>query len=191
MRLNVKTHRKRTGEQVKTTALLVLPAGDTGDEVHPGRRDQLGLEPELVPKVQAEEYWDRQIVGDEGRGVPTTVEENAPVGEQDDDGRPRRTPPSRVWHELAVPRQVLVADTLRLQALSESNSCNTDTEPVEHSGDGAHVGEPAENGVRGFGDGQIGDGTESGGKDQGVDGGSLGVGAGEDLGGLTDFGETV
>ena len=90
-----------------------------------------------------------------------------------------------------MPREVLGADTLRLQSLSESDAGDADTEPVEHSRYGAHVGEPVENGVRGLGDGHVGEAGESGAKSQRVDGGSLGVGVGEDLGGLTGLGETV
>jgi len=90
-----------------------------------------------------------------------------------------------------VPWEVIGADTLSLQSASESETSEANTEPVEHSRDGAHVGEPAENGVRGLGDGHVGQSGESGAKEHGVNGGSLGVGAGEDLGGLAGFCETV
>ena len=107
----------------------------------------LGFVPELVSKEQAEEDWDRQVVGDEGRGVPVTLEEDVPVGEEDDEDGPHQTPPSGVWHELAVPWKVFGVDTLCLQTLSESDTSDTDAEPIEHSRYGAHVAEPAENGV--------------------------------------------
>lgn len=134
----------------------MLPAGDAGNEVHLGSGDPLGLEPELVSEEQAEEDWEGDVVGDEGRGVPVTLEEDAPVGEEDDDRGPEDTPPSGVWHECAVPWEVVGADTLSLQSVSESETSEANTEPVEHSRDGAHVGEPAENGVRGLGDGHVG-----------------------------------
>lgn len=108
---------------------------------------ELCLEPELVSEEEAEEDWDRQVVCDEGRGVPVPLEEHAPVGEEDDDDGPDQTPPSGVRHELAVPREVLGVDTLGLQPLSESDAGDTDAEPVEHSRNGTHVGEPVENGV--------------------------------------------
>ena len=90
-----------------------------------------------------------------------------------------------------MPREVFGADPLGLQSLSESDASEADTEPVEHSRDGAHVGKPVENGVRGLGDGHVGQPGESGAKSHRVDGGSLGVGAAEDLGGLAGLGETV
>jgi len=125
----------------------VFPAGDASDEVHVGGAMPLGLEPELVSEEEAEEDWDWQVVGDEGGGVPVTLEEDGPVGEEDDDDGPAQTPPSGVRHELAVPWEVLGVDTLGLQSMSESDASDTDAEPIEHSGDCAHVGEPAENGV--------------------------------------------
>ena len=134
----------------------MLPAGDASDEVHVGSGDPLGLEPELVSEEQTEEDWDGDVVGDEGRGVPVTLEEDTPVGEEDDDRGPHDTPVSGVWHECAVPWEVIGADTLSLQSVSESEASDANTEPVEHSRDGAHVGEPAENGVGGFGDGHVG-----------------------------------
>lgn len=123
----------------------MLPAGDAGNEVHVGSAMPLGLVPKLVSKEQAEEDRDRQVVGDEGRGVPVTLEEDAPVGEEDDDDGPDQTPPTGVRHELAVPWKVFGVDALRLQTLSESNTGDTDAEPIKHARDGAHVGEPAEN----------------------------------------------
>jgi len=138
----IKTDNKRP---TKNRQLLVFPTGDAGDEVHVGSAMPLGLVPKLVSEVQAEEYRDRQIVGDEGRGVPVTLEEDAPVGEEDDDDGPDQTPPTGIWHELAMPRKVLGVDTLRLQTMSESDTGETDAEPIKHSRDGAHVGEPAEN----------------------------------------------
>jgi len=134
----------------------VFPVGDAGNEVHLGGRDPLGLEPELVSEEQAEEDWDWYVVGDEGRGVPVTLEEYTPVGEEDDDDGPSQTPPTGVWHELAVPWEAFGVDTLCLQSLSESDTGDTDTEPVEHSRDGAHVGEPAEHSGRGLGNSHVG-----------------------------------
>jgi len=126
---------------------LVFPARDASNKVHTGCRYPLCLEPELVSEEQTEEDRDGNVVCDEGGSVPVTLEEDAPVGEEDDDNGPHQTPPSGVWHEFAVPWEVLGADTLCLQSLSESDASETDTEPIEHSRDGAHVGEPAENGV--------------------------------------------
>lgn len=149
------TSRWATTKKQKTTALLVFPAGDAGNEVHLRSRNPLALGPELVSKEEEEEEWDWQVIGDEAGGVPVTIEEDAPVCEEDDDNGPHQTPPSGVWHELAVPWEVLWIDPLRLHSLSESNARDTDTEPVEHPRDGGHVGEPAENGVRGLGDGHV------------------------------------
>ena len=87
--------------------------------------------------------------------VPITLEEDLPVGEDDDDGCPCQTPPSRVWGELAVPWEVLGADTLRLQALPESDTGEANTKPVEHSRHGTHVGEPVESCARRLGDSHI------------------------------------
>lgn len=169
----------------------MLPAGDAGNEVHVGSAMPLGLVPKLVSKEQAEEDRDREVVGDEGRGVPVTLEEDAPVGEEDDDDGPHQTPPTGVRHELAVPWKVFGVDALCLQTLSESNTGDTNAEPVEHARDGAHVGEPAENVARGLGDGHVGQASEGGAQAQRVDGGSPGVGAGEDLGSLTGLCETI
>ena len=66
--------------KTEATALLVFPVRDPGNEIHVGSGDQLGLEPELVSKVEAEEYWDWKVVGDEGGSVPVTLEEDTPVG---------------------------------------------------------------------------------------------------------------
>ena len=123
----------------------MFPAGDTGNEVHVGSAMPLGLVPELVSEEQAEEDRDRYVVGDEGCGVPVTLEEDAPVGEEDDDDGPDQTPPTGVRHELAVPWKVIGVDTLCLQTMSESDTSYTNAEPIEHSRDGAHVGEPAKN----------------------------------------------
>jgi hypothetical protein len=169
----------------------MFPAGDAVHEVHIGSAMPLCLFPELVSEEQAEEDGDRHVVGDEGRGVPITLEEDIPVGEEDDEDGPDQAPPSGIWHELAVPWKVLGVDPLRLQTMSESDTSDTDAEPIEHSRDGAHVGEPAENVARGLGDGHVGEASERGAESQRVDGRSLGVGAGEDLGGLTGLGETV
>lgn len=80
-----------------------------------------------------------------------------------------------------MPREVLWIDTLGLQSSSESNSGDADAEPVEHSSNGTHVGEPSERGVRGFADGEVGQGGERCAKNQRVDGGSPGIRAGEYL----------
>ena len=93
---------------------LVLPIRDSGNEVHIGSADQLGLVPKLVSKVQAEEEWDRDVVCDEGTRVPVTFEEDLPVGEEDDDDGPSQTPPSGERRELAVPWEVPWVDPLRL-----------------------------------------------------------------------------
>ena len=119
--------------RVRTAALLVLPAGDSGNEVHFGCFDPLGLEPELIPEIQAEEERNREVVGDERGRVPVALEEDAPVGEQDDDDGPSQAPPSGVWGELAVPREVRGIDALSFQALPEPDTSETDAEPVEHS----------------------------------------------------------
>lgn len=66
---------------MKTTTLLVLPAGHSGNEVHVGSADPRGLEPELVSKVHDEKEWDREVVGNEVSCVPVTPEEDSPVGE--------------------------------------------------------------------------------------------------------------
>ena len=128
----------------------ILPARDASDEVHLGRPKQLRLVPKLVPKEQAEEHRDWHIVCDEGCGVPFTVKEDAPLGAENDDDDPPSTPPSGIWHKHAMPWEVLGADTLSLQPLSESNRSNTYAEPIDHPSNGAHVGEPTENGVRRF-----------------------------------------
>jgi len=125
----------------------VFPAGDAGNKVHLGSTMPLGLEPELVSKEQAEEDWNRQVVCDEGRRVPITLEEDAPVGEEDDDDGPNQTPPSGIWHEFTVPWEIFGVDALRLQAVSETDGSDAYTEPIEHSRDGAHVAEPAEDGI--------------------------------------------
>lgn len=147
--------------------------------------------PELVSEVHDEEEWDWEIVGDKRRVVPVTLEEDLPVGEEDDDGRPHQTPPSRVWREPAMIWEILRFDPLCLQALPESDTGETDTEPVEHSRHGAHVGEPVENCARRLGDPHVGQGAEKGAKGHRDEGRPSGVGAGEDLGSLTSFGETV
>lgn len=90
-----------------------------------------------------------------------------------------------------MPREVLGGDTLRLQSSSESDAREADTEPVEHSRNGAHVGEPTENGVRRLGDGHVGQSREKGAKSHCVDGGSHGVCTDEDLWGLAGLGKTV
>ena len=108
--------------------------------------------PELVSEVHNEEEWDREVIGDKRRVVPVTLKEDLPVGEGDDDDCPYQTPPGCVWGEPAVVWEVLRFDPLRLQALPESDASETDTEPVEHSRHGAHVGEPVENCARRLGD---------------------------------------
>lgn len=133
----------------------MFPAGDTGNEVHLGSGDPLGLEPDLVSEEQAEEDGDRHVVCDKRSGVPVTLEEDSPIGEENDDDGPPQTPPTGVGHKLAVPWEVFGADTLRLQSLSESDTGDADTEPIEHPSNGAHVGEPGENGVRGLGYGHV------------------------------------
>lgn len=125
----------------------MFPAGDAGNKVHLRSAVPLGLEPELVSEEQAEEDWNRQVVCDEGGGVPVTLEEDGPVGEEDDDDGPDQTPPSGIWHECAVPWEILGIDALCFQTLSETDAGDANSEPVEHSRDGAHVTEPAENGV--------------------------------------------
>jgi len=125
----------------------MFPVVDAGDQVDVGRTMELGLVPELVSEEEAGEEEDGDVVCDEGAGVPIALEEDAPVGEEDDDDGPDQTPPGCVGHELAVPREVLGAYALRLEASSEKDAGDTDAEPIEHSGDGAHVREPAENGV--------------------------------------------
>jgi len=176
---------------VKCTASSVLPAGDSRNEVHLRGGDPLCLVPELVSEEHDEEEWDREVVGYEGGGVPVALEEDPPVGEDDDDHRPHQTPPSGVWGELAVPWEALKADSLRLQPLSETDTGETDTEPVEHPRHRAHVGEPVEDCARRLGDTHVGQGAKNGTKGQREDGRSSGVGASEDLGGLTGLGETV
>ena len=145
-------HFERTSESggLKPADSLVLPIGDSGHEIHLGSGDPLGLVPKLVPKEHAKEEWDRKVVCDERGRVPVTAEEDPPVGEEDDDDGPAETPPSGEWREPVVPREVPGVDPLGLQALSESDTGQTDTEPVEHSRDGAHVGEPVEDGARGL-----------------------------------------
>lgn len=137
----------KNGQKETTAALLVFPAGNAGNKIHLGSAMPLGLEPELVSKEQAEEDWNRDVVCDEGRGVPIALEEDAPVGEEDDDDGPDQTPPSGIRHEFTVPWEVFGVDALRLQAMSETDASDTDTEPIEHSRDGAHVAKPAENGI--------------------------------------------
>ena len=182
---------KKNEEKTASLRLLVLPAGDAGDEVHIERANPLGPVPKFVPEEQAKEDGDGQIVSDKRSSVPFTVEKDAPLGAEDDDDGPHQTPPRGVRHESAPPREVLRADTLGLQPMPESNAGDADAEPVEHSGDGAHVGEPGEDVARGLGDGEVGQTSESGGNGQRVNGSSLGVGAGEDLGSLTIFSEAV
>lgn len=126
---------------------LMFPVVDAGDQVDLGRAMKLGFVPELVSEEQAGEEEDGDVVCDEGAGVPIALEEDAPVCEEDDDDGPDQTPPSGVGHEPVVPRKVLGAYALRLEASSEKDAGDTDAEPIEHSGDGAHVREPAENGV--------------------------------------------
>ena len=95
--------------------------------------------PELVPKIHAEEEGDGDIVRDERGRVPAAAEEHLPIREQDDDDGPYEAPPGGERRELAVPREVLDVDPLGFQAVAESDSGETDAEPVEHSRDGAHV----------------------------------------------------
>lgn len=170
---------------------MVLPAGGSVDEVHLGSGDPLGFEPELVSEEHDEEEWDREIIRDEVCCVPVATKEHTPVGEEDDDDGPAQTPPGGIWCEPAMPWEVLWVDTLRLQALSESDTGETDTEPVEHPGDGTHVGEPVESSVRGLGNSHVGQGGEKGTKAQCVNGGSLRVGAGEEFGGLTGLSKAI
>jgi len=142
-----KTVNKGPTKNRKRPPSLMFPVVDPGDQVHLGGAMELGLVPELVSEEQAGEDRDGDVVGDKGRGVPITLEEDAPVGEDDDDDGPDQTPPSGVRHELAMPWKVLGADALRLQASSKTDAGETDAEPIEHSRDGAHVGEPAKNGA--------------------------------------------
>ena len=111
----------------------MLPAGNASNEVHVGGGDPLGLEPELVSEEQAEEDWDGDIVGDEGGSVPVTLEENTPVGKENEDDIRHNAPISGKWHEIAVPWEVLGIETVGLQSLSEPDASTTDAEPVEHS----------------------------------------------------------
>jgi hypothetical protein len=129
----------------KTTALLILPAGDTGNEVHVRSADPPGLEPELVSEEETEEEENGYVVGDKRCGVPAVLEEDLPLGEDNDDDGPAQAPPGGVWGEFTMPWEVIGVNTLRLQALSESDTSDADTEPIEHSGDGTHVGEPVKN----------------------------------------------
>ena len=131
----------------QTVLSLMFPVADAGDQVDLGRAMELGFVPELVTEEQAGEEGNRDVVCDKGAGVPIALEEDAPVGEEDDDDGPDQTPPSGVGHEPTVPREVLGTYALRLQGSSEKDAGDTDAEPIEHSGDGAHVREPAENGV--------------------------------------------
>lgn len=86
--------------QNKTSSgyLFVLPASNTRYKVHLGSANQLGLVPKLIPKVQDEEYRDRQIIGNKRCGVPSTLEEDAPLREEDDDDCPPKAPISSERH---------------------------------------------------------------------------------------------
>ena len=142
------------GDQGSTKVLLVLPARDARHEIHFRSPNPPGPVPNLVTKEQAKEDRNRQI-SNKQCCIPISLQENAPLGEEDDNDRPHQTLPSRVRHQLAAPREVLVAGTLLLQALPEPNPGDTGTDPVEHHTNGDHVGEPAEKGTRGLRDGEI------------------------------------
>ena len=73
---------------MNSNTLLVLPARDAGKEIHLGSADPLGFKPELVSKKHTKEEWDRKVVGNERGCVPIALEENFPVGEEDDDDGP-------------------------------------------------------------------------------------------------------
>lgn len=183
---------RKNGEGTRNRPpLFMLPARNSTPEIHVGSANPRSLAPELIPKEQTKKDGYRQIIRDERGRVPLPVQEHVPLRAEDDDHGPGETPPGRVRHELAVPGQVLGVDALGFQTLAESDAGDADPEPVEHSGDGAHIGEPGEDGVGGLGDGEVGEAGEKGGKQQGVNGSSFGVGAGEDFGSLTVHGETV
>ena len=133
----------------------MFPARDTSHEVHLRSTNPLRLVPELVPKEQAKGERDWYIIGDEGRSIPITVEEDVPLGAEDDDDAPHQSPPSGVGHKPAMPWEVFWVYALNLQSTPEANAGYADTEPIKHSSNRAHVAEPAENSARGPGDGQV------------------------------------
>lgn len=68
------------------------------------------------------EYRDGEVICDEAGVVPVAGEEDAPVGEEDDEDDPDQTPPGSVRLEPGLVRQDVGRDTLRLHICRQYKS---------------------------------------------------------------------
>ncbi len=90
---------------------------------------------EPVTEVHDDEERNGDVVGNEVRNRPVTVEEDRPSAEEHHDESGANGPPTAEGLEPCLVRQNIARHTLNLHGLVESEVHDTNAEPGNHTGD--------------------------------------------------------
>lgn len=138
------------------------------DIVHLGSSVEFGSLDQFVTDPETWEHEDRQVVGDERRGIPSITQEDRVGRKEEDNGdehdsvpccRSAVVEPRSVWQRGPL-------DTLSFETLVESDVGEADTPPSEETTSGSQVGKVSESFTGGSREGHVGECTERGADDK-------------------------